>query len=652
MKKLSNQPFYYLFSILFIFSACKNQSVKKNDYPISPIQFTEVEIRDHFWLPRILKNSEITIPIAFRHCENTDRINNFAVAGGLVEGEHVGKRYNDSDVFKIMEGAAYALSSLYNQELDRYLDSLIRLIGLAQEDDGYLYTARTINPEKVPEYSGKERWSYLEQSHELYNVGHMYEAAVAHYQATGKTTFLEIAIKNANLIDREFGWGKIEKAPGHQEIEIGLVKLYRVTGDERYLNLARFFLDVRGKEGAEYNQSHKKVIDQTEPVGHAVRALYMYSGMADVAALTGDSAYITAIGKIWNNVVAKKIYVTGGIGQVGDHEGFGPDYDLPNETAYCETCASIANVFWNHRLFLLSGDTKYIDVMERTMYNALLSGVSLSGDLFFYPNVLESDGGSRRQEWFGCACCPSNISRFLPSVPGYIYAQKGEKIFINLFISSETKIKTKEGVISVSQTSEYPWDGNIRININPEKKSDQEIWIRIPGWAQYNPIHGDLYRYENHENITPDLKVNGIKQKFEMQDGYAVLNRTWEKGDVIDLGLQMTVNMVLADERVAADIGKFAIERGPIVYCLEDIDQVNARVLPVVAKKNIEFSTTFENELLNGVNVIHFDAYELVKNSQGGDDTVLTKINAIPYYAWANRDSSAMKVWIPFFEQE
>lgn len=650
MKKTPIQSFFNLCLISVFFISCSNEPSKKSDYPISPIQFTQVKIQDNFWLPRMIKNTEVTIPIAFRHCENTDRINNFAVAGGLVEGEHVGKRYNDSDVFKIMEGAAYSLSEFPDKKLERYLDSLIMLIGLAQEDDGYLYTARTINPEKVPEYSGKERWSFMEQSHELYNVGHMYEAAVAHYQATGKTSFMEIAIKNANLIDKVFGWGKIEKAPGHQEIEIGLVKLYRVTGDDRYLKLAKFFLDVRGNEGSEYNQSHKKVIEQTEPVGHAVRALYMYSGMADVAALTSDSAYIAAIKRIWENVVTKKIYATGGIGQVGEYEGFGPDYDLPNATAYCETCASIANVFWNYRLFLLYGDSKYIDVMERTMYNALLSGVSLTGDLFFYPNVLESEGDYQRQEWFGCACCPSNISRFLPSVPGYIYAQKENKIFVNLFISSETKINTPKGEILISQTSNYPWEGNISITINPERKSEHEIWIRIPGWAQNDPIHGELYRYARPQKANPVLKINGEIPNYTIQDGYAVILRSWEKGDIIDLVLPMEEKMLLANENVDEDYGKFAIERGPIIYCLEGIDQENGHSLTISAKADAVFSTEFKEELLNGIDIIHFDAYNMVKNSEGNDELILTQIKAIPYFAWANRDPSEMKVWIPLVE--
>jgi DUF1680 family protein len=644
MKKYPCLPAFCILLAMSLFSSCTYNSDKKNDYPISPVQFTDVKLMDNFWLPRIITNTEVTIPIAFRHCENTDRINNFAVAGGLVKGEHVGKRYNDSDVFKIMEGASFSLSESYDPSLDLYLDSLIVLIGLAQEEDGYLYTARTINPDSVPEYSGTERWSFLEQSHELYNVGHMYEAAVAHFQATGKTSFLDIAIRNANLIDKEFGWGKIEKAPGHQEIEIGLVKLYRVTGDERYLKLARFFLDVRGKEGAEYNQSHKRVTEQTEPVGHAVRALYMYSGMADVAALTGDSAYIKAIDKIWENVVTRKIYVTGGIGQVGGNEGFGPDYELPNSSAYCETCASIANVLWNHRLFLLHGDSKYMDVMERTMYNALLSGVSFSGDLFFYPNVLESDGNSRRQEWFGCACCPSNIARFLPSVPGYIYAQKNNTIYINLFISSEATIKTPNGEISIIQKSNYPWEGNLEIYVNSAKKTEQEIRIRIPGWVRGEAIYGDLYKFESSEQVKPALKLNNEVLDYKIEHGYAIVSRSWENGDRIILDFPMAVKQVIANDNVEEDRDKFAIQRGPVVFCLEGIDQEQEKGLNITVNSDTEFISELKDGLFNGVNIVRFNGIDV--------DNKTIRATAIPYYAWANRDTTEMKVWIPYNQME
>ena len=640
--------------VILGFYACNNstkdQGGQAKDYPIKPVIFTDVKLNDDFWLHRIIRNTEVTIPIAFKHSESTDRINNFAVAGGLVEGEHIGKRYNDSDVFKIMEGAAYSLSVYPDKKLEQYLDSLISLIGAAQEEDGYLYTARTINPEKVPEYSGEKRWSFLEQSHELYNVGHMYEAAVAHYLVTDKRTFLDIAIKNANLIDKEFGWGKIEMYPGHQEIEIGLVKLFRVTGDQRYLDLAKFFLDVRGPDDWEYNQAHLKVVDQMEPVGHAVRALYMYSGMADVTALTGDQAYLPSLNTIWENIVSRKIYVTGGIGQTGGNEGFGPDYELPNMTAYCETCASIANVFWNQRMFLLSGDAKYIDVMERTMYNALLSGVSLSGDRFFYDNPLESKGDHERQEWFGCACCPSNVSRFLPSLPGYIYAHKEDQVYINLFIDGETSFETSKGKMAITQKSNYPWEGNITIHIYPEHSDQYEFLIRIPGWAQNNAIAGDLYTFSEEISDTVIIKINDERIEYSIDKGYAVLNRKWEAYDKIEVILPFDIRKVLANEKVEDDKGRFVLQRGPLVYCLEGNQSKGIEVRHVISDIDQQFNYTFNPDLLDGIGIIDMDA-STIKSALDGSQTIdgnVKKLKTIPYAFWANRGPGQMLVWIPY----
>jgi len=639
--------------IIFFSAACNIQEDQAiDDYPITPVSFTQVKLQDNFWLPRILKNTEVTIPIAFQQSEETGRIKNFEVAGGLTDGTFCSKyAFDDSDVFKIMEGAAYSLMIKPDPELEQYLDSLIYKIAAAQEDDGYIYTNRTILGDSAHKMAGTERWSQVsEHSHELYNVGHMYEAAVAHFQATGKRTFLDVAIKNANLIDKKFGWGKIEKYPGHQEIEIGLVKLFRVTGEKRYLDLAKFFLDVRGPDGWEYNQAHQKVIEQRESVGHAVRALYMYSGMADVAALTGDPAYINAINNIWDNVVNKKMYVTGGIGQAGGNEGFGTDYELPNLTAYCETCASIANVFWNHRMFLLSGDAKYIDVMERTMYNALLSGVSLSGDLFFYPNPLESDSSHQRQEWFGCACCPSNISRFLPSVPGYIYAFKDNRIYVNLFVESETSFETSNEKISLTQHSNYPWDGNVSININPENPGHREIFIRIPGWARNKPVPGNLYHYKRPLDRQAVIRVNGIEIDFKIVDGYAALDREWNVHDKIEVYFPMPVKEVLAHKNVKEDESRFAIQRGPIIYCIEDKDQNDVDIKNIISVRSTGFTTQFEPDLLNGVQTIEFFAHSLIEKPDGSEkmDRTKRKVKAIPYCIWANRGAGDMLVWIPY----
>jgi DUF1680 family protein len=650
-------PFLAFLALLFagITSSCLNKHKKvvlEKDYPITPVPFTDVHLQDNFWLPRILKNTEVTIPIAFKQSEETGRIKNFEIAGGLKKGSFCSLYgFDDSDVFKIIEGASYSLMIKPDPKLEAYLDSLIYKISLAQEDDGYLYTNRTIMGDSALPMAGKKRWENIEEgSHELYNVGHMYEAAVAYYQATGKRKFLDVAIKNANLIDKEFGWGKLEIYPGHQEIEIGLVKLYRVTGEKKYLDLAKFFLDVRGPNGWEYNQANKKVTEQTEAVGHAVRAMYMYSGMADVAALTGDTAYLHAIDRIWENVVTKKMYITGGIGQTGGNEGFGPDYDLPNMSAYCETCASIASVFWNQRMFLLSGEAKYIDVMERTMYNALLSGVSLAGDRFFYPNPLESNGDDQRKAWFGCACCPSNISRFLPSVPGYVYAQKDNEVFVNLYIASETELETTHGKIKLSQQSDYPWKGNIIIEINPDKAIQQKINLRIPGWAVNKPVPGDLYRFYQPDAKKPEIKINGKVVPTEVHHGYVSIDRIWNSGDQVELNLPMPVRKILANEAVVADRGRFTIQRGPIVFCVEDKGNPGGQVRHILTDINGNFTDHFNSQLLRGIMQIGFEGTNVQFMLKGNIMAEKEKrhLESIPYAYWANRGSGQMLVWIPY----
>ncbi|MDZ7319431.1 MAG: glycoside hydrolase family 127 protein [candidate division KSB1 bacterium] len=646
-----------LFSLLLLFlTACANKPQK--DYPIHPVPFTDVQITDDFWHPRMETNRIVTIPYDFKKCEETGRIDNFAKAGGLMEGEFVGIRYNDSDVYKVIEGAAYSLRLHPDTLLEQYLDELIAKIAAAQEDDGYLYTARTINPAKPPRNAGSERWSYMIHSHELYNVGHMYEAAVAYYQATGKKSLLDVAIKNANLIDSVFGPGKKHNPPGHQEIEIGLAKLYRVTGDERYLKLAKFFLDQRGRYigrkpydeylGAEYTQDHKPVVEQDEAVGHAVRAGYMYSGMADVAALTGDEKYITAIDRIWDNVVSKKIYITGGIGARSEGEAFGDNYELPNLEAYNETCAAIANMFWNHRLFLLHGDAKYIDVLERTLYNGFLSGVGMNGNEFFYPNPLESDGRHQRSPWFDCACCPVNVVRFLPSLPGYVYAQKDDDLYINLFMSSQATIKMEDNTIQLTQRTGYPWDGKITISVNPDKEDDFVIRVRIPGWAQGSPLPSDLYRYVNAIEEKAALKVNGQTVAMQLDHGFVAIERTWKKGDVIELDLPMPIRKVVAHDSVKADAGKLALERGPIVYCAEWIDN-GGHVLNLMVPKDAELRAEHRPDLLNGVTVLRGQALALSSSAVGVQKRAQEFV-AIPYYAWAHRGAGEMVVWLPYEE--
>ena len=485
------------------------------DYPVKPVPFTAVHFSDDFWAPRIEVNRTVTIPFAFQKCEETGRVDNFLRAGAALRGETLrdkkppGYPFDDTDLYKVIEGASYSLSVHPDPKLETYVDGLIEKIGAAQEKDGYLYTTRTIDPEKPHPWAGTKRWE-LEKvdSHELYDLGHLYEAAAAYYQATGKRSLLDVALRTAELLDSTFGPGKQSIWPGHQITEMGLARLYRITGEERYLNLAKFLLDVRGPDGArgagrQYNQSHMRVVEQTEAVGHAVRATYMYSGMADVAALTGDASYLKAIDRIWENVAGKKLYITGGIGATGSGEAFGRDYELPNMSAYNETCAAIGNDYWNHRLFLLHADARYIDVMERTLYNGLISGVSLDGKSFFYPNPLESNGQHQRSPWFGVACCPGNITRFMASVPGYVYAQQGDTLYVNLFVRSAADIKMDNGrVVKLVQETRYPWDGAVKLTVNPDKSTGFAIDVRIPGWARNEAAPSDLYRFPGSGRAT------------------------------------------------------------------------------------------------------------------------------------------------------
>ena len=627
-------------------SAAEDSSAQvPSGYPVEPVPFTSVKIHDKFWGPKIEVNRTVTIPSSFRKCEETGRIDNFAIAAGMKEGGFQSKYpFDDSDVYKIMEGAAYSLAAHPEPELEKYLDDLITKIAGAQEEDGYLMTWRTINPDRPPtDWSGETRWANTHNGHELYNAGHMYEAATAHFQATGKRTFLDIAIKNADLIAYTFGPGKLMIPPGHEEIEIGLVKLYRVTGNQKYLQLAEFFIDQRGNaEGyelyGEAYQDHIPVLEQDEAVGHAVRAAYLYSGMADVATLTGNQGYLAAIDRIWQNVVNKKLYITGGIGATREGEAFGDNYQLPNDSAYNETCAAIANIFWNQRMFLLKGDASYIDVLERTLYNNMLAGVSLKGDTFFYPNVLEFDGqdtfnqgAACRSEWFNCSCCPSNVSRFIPSLPGYIYGTKDDTVFINLYIGNEAEIQMQGNQVRIRQLTDYPWNGSVKIEVDPARKTGFSVKLRIPGWSLNQPVPGDLYRFANTISPAYTLSVNGEKMQAEPEQGYLTISRTWEKGDTIQLDFPMPVRLVKAHEKVEEDAGKTAVQRGPLVYCAEAADN-DGSVSALAITENSGFGEKFETDILQGTMFLY---------GKSGEN----KVTLIPYYAWANREVGAMKVW-------
>ena len=613
--------------------AMQTTSAAENPTSLTPVAFTSVQLSDEFWATRLETNRTQTLAYCFSKCEETGRLANFAKAAGQLEGEFEGIYYNDSDVYKVIEGAAYSLAAHPDPELDSYLDNLIDDIAAAQEPNGYLNTYHTlVEPEK--------KWTNIRRMHELYCAGHLFEAAVAHYQATTKRSLLEVAIKLADHIESVFGPGKRHDVPGHQEIEIGLVKLARVTGDERYAALAKFFLDQRGRAKdresyGPYCQDHKPVVDQDKPVGHAVRAMYQYCGMADVAALTGNEAYLNALDNLWRNEVETKLYLTGGVGARGRGEAFGGDYELPNATAYNETCAAIGNAMWNHRMNLLHGDAKYADVLERIIYNGFLSGVSLSGDRFFYPNPLESNGEYHRSEWFNTSCCPVNVVRFVPSIAGYVYAHDDNDLYVNLYVAGNAVVSLADAEVRITQETRYPWDGKVRLTVDPGAERAFAMNLRIPGWATNSPVPSDLYSYvskERSESIT--IHINGSPiDDVQMQRGYARLDRTWRVGDVIELNLPMPVRLVLSHAKVEANIGRIAIERGPIVYCLEAMD-VDAPLKDIVLTVDSKLTAEHRSDLLGGVTVINGKA------NQSG-------FTAIPYYAWDHREPGAMIVWIP-----
>jgi len=653
MNKLLNL-FFALSGILLLMPGCADKTGKGADYPIQPVPFTSVRLTDNFWSPRIKKNAAVTIPIAFGYCESTGRVKNFEIAGGLDTGKfQTIYPFDDSDVFKIIEGASYSLQTFPDPKLDSYLDTLIYKIGLAQEDDGYLYTNRTIaemhGGAGLHDWASKNRWeldSIL--SHELYNLGHLYEAAVAHYQATGKRTLLDIAIKSADLVNKDFGTGELKVYPGHQVIEMGLVKLYRTTGEKKYLDLARLFLDIRGPQGEAYNQANKRVIDQTEAVGHSVRATYMYSGMADIAAIEKDEAYLNAITKIWEDMVYTKMYLTGGIGATGGNEGFADPYVLPNMSAYCETCASIGNIFTNHRLFLLHGQTKYIDILEKTLYNSMLSGVSLSADRFFYPNPLESNGQHSRSAWFGCACCPSNVARFVPAIPGYVYAVTDKDLYINLFISNDADIKIGDKNVKITQKANFPWDGKVDITVEPESRGRFDVKIRIPGWALNEALPGGLYKFTDQNNEPVKIALNGVDVVVTPVDGYVVISRNWKAGDKISLDIPMPVRKVVADEKIKEDRNKMAVQRGPVIYAAEWPDNNNGNILNITVKSDADFTTEFIPELLEGTQIIKTKGYQTKRILNGKIELLGEEVvTLIPYALWNNRGAGQMMVWLP-----
>jgi uncharacterized protein len=622
-------------------------------YPITAVPFTQVRLTDSFWAPRIETNRAVTIPFGFKKSEEEGRIRDFERAAHTRSGGFEGKfPFNDSDVYKLIEGASYSLQSQPDPQLDRFLDGIIAKIAAAQEADGYLTAFKTIDPLKSPVSWLKDgpKWDLeLQGSHELYNVGHLYEAAYAHFRATGKRSLLDVALKNADLIGRTFGPGKRMTPPGHQIIETGLIKLSAATGDPRYRALARFFLDQRGNSKGHvllgtYNQDHLPVVEQREAVGHAVRAAYMYSGMVDVATLDDDPLYREAVQRIWENVVSRKLYVTGALGARHDGEAFGDDFELPNRTAYGETCASIASIYWNQRLFLQSGDSKYVDVLERTLYNAAIAGVSLKGDTFFYPNPLEADGryafnqgALTRKPWFDCSCCPTNLARFIPSIPDYVYAVRKDVLYVNLFVASEATAEVGAAKVALRQETRYPWDGHVSLRLAPDSPRAFEVRVRIPGWARERPVPSDLYRYVGAPGPVYEMRVNGELTAASLSDGYAVLSRRWAPGDVITLDLPMPVRRLAADERVSDDRGKVALERGPLVYCVEGLDN-DGSVLDLAVSDQALLKPEERPDLLGGITWL--------RGAVSGGGGKKRQLTAVPYYAWSNRGPGEMAIWL------
>lgn len=635
------------------------------DYPIQPVPFTDVSFTRGLWHDRQEINNKVTLPFALGQCESSGRMKNFDLAAETMKRRAAGEKsfqnkpptqypFDDSDVFKVLEGAAFCLSVRPDAELQKQVETLIARIAAAQEPDGYLYTWRTMHPDSPAHgWIAPERWmADTGLSHELYNIGHMYEAGVAYAQATGSESLMDICLKSAELVHKDFGDGEPRIAPGHQVIEMGLAKLYRRTGDARWLDLAKFFIDVRGKGGSEYNQNHIPVIEQKEAVGHAVRANYLYSGMADVAAMKGDKTYLDAITAIWNNVVEKKLHLTGGCGARASGEAYGDNYELPHR-CYNETCAAIAFLFWNHRMFLMTGDGKYMDVLERTLYNGFLSGVSLSGDRFFYPNPLEYDGRAAnnhgfagRAPWFGCACCPPNVLRTMASLGGYAYAVKDKQLMVNLYAEGKAKAEISGTAVKLIQSTDYPWKGLVKISVEPAKPADFELCLRIPGWVRGQPLLSDLYAYDDPSPAAWTIQVNGETAEPKIVDGYARIQRTWKAGDIVKLDLPMPVRRVKGNEKIAATRGQVALERGPVVYALEGLDNKNA-IFDIALPTSATPKAVHKPDLLGGVTVLEVSgAQRVVRKQGGGFEEKAETITAIPYASWNNRGLSSMTVWM------
>ncbi|MBD0288272.1 MAG: glycoside hydrolase family 127 protein [Flavisolibacter sp.] len=638
---------YLFFGLLSVGSVQAQNSLQQ----YQNVNFSRVQITDNFWKPKIDKVSRVTIPVCIEQTEvKTPRIRNFEIAAGKKQGKFEGLFYDDSDVYKALEAIAYSLKNHPDPALEKKADEWIELIAAAQQPDGYINTYYTLQfPEK--------RWTDMSM-HEDYNGGHLIEAAVAYFDATGKRKLLDVAVKFANHFDSLFGPNKRHWVTGHQELELALVKLYKVTKDEKYLKLADWLLSERGHKRAvgytwtswkdtAYAQDVKPVKEQTEITGHAVRAMYMYTGAADVAALTGDEEYMHAMKNVWEDVVYRNMYLTGGIGSSGGNEGFSVDYDLPNEQAYCETCASVGMVLWNQRMGMLTGESKYVDVLERSLYNGALDGLSLSGDRFFYGNPLASVGRAYRREWFGTACCPANIARLVESLGNYIYGYNNNGIWVNLYVGSNTTIPIGKQKVSLAMQTNYPWDGRVQLTLSPQKKTKFGLRLRIPGWAQGDAVPGELYRFEDTTSAKFTVQLNDKEISYRVEKGYIVLDREWKNDDVVTLTLPMEVKRVVSRPEVKADVDRVALQRGPMVYCIEGADN-NGKAWNIILPPNAPLSTVQHTVLSEPVVAIQTEVPALTVAPDGmGVQSEKKKIVAIPYYTWANRGQGEMQVWLP-----
>jgi DUF1680 family protein len=601
----------------------------------------EVQIADEFWAPRIKTCREVTLPYAFEVCERTGRISNFVKAAGRIGGKFEGIWFNDSDVYKLLQGAAYELGARYDPELDKLTDDVIAKIAAAQQPDGYLFCFFTIDhiDQRFKNIHPKAR-------HELYCMGHMIEAGAVHFEMTGKRNMLEVARRLADHVDSVFGPDKQMTVPEHQEIELALIKLHRVTCEERYLQLAQFFIDQRGNDrghelyGA-YSQDHLPVRRQSEILGHAVRAMYNCIGMADLYMETGDKELLAALRRLWQSTTHRKMYVTGGVGAKAHGEAFGADYELPNATAYGETCAQIGLLLWAHRMLLIEPNAEYADVMERVLYNGFLSGLSLKGTEFFYQNRLATRGNYRRQAWYGCACCPSNVVRIYPQIGRLMYASEEQSIYVNLYAAGKAKLNVAGAPVTLTQETRYPWDGRVKLVVDPQKECTFDLCVRIPGWCRDSHTPGGLYRADGCS--VAGLSVNGQPVGLEtLEKGYVRIQRPWGKGDVVELDLPMPVRRVYAHENVLADRGRVALQRGPIVYCVEAVDH-EVPLRHIFLPRDAPLTAHHRNDLLGGVTVITGKAAVQTADS---DQPTPVDLLAIPYYAWDNREGGAMSVWL------